>query len=107
MLPEKVKFSSDSDSVLNQPFEITQIFLHSVRQTWGIENRTDLQRHFRFLLRIRLERDHARHETVGHGAPRNSAAGNLQDDVEEPCLATALRMPCVREMRVIDSSHFS
>src|SRR5438093_7234495 len=98
MLPEKVKFSSDSDSVLNQPFEITQIFLHSVRETGGIENRTDLQGHFRFLLGTRLERDHARHETVGHGAPRDSAAGNLQDDVEEPFLATAVRMPRVGKM---------
>ncbi len=45
--------------VFHQPFEIAQVLFQSVRETWRIENRADLQRHFRFPLRTRLEGNHA------------------------------------------------
>jgi hypothetical protein len=59
VLPRSENFSWCDSLVLNQPFEIPQVLLHSVRETRRIENRTDLQGDFRFLLRARLERNHA------------------------------------------------
>jgi len=98
-------FSCSVLPVFNQPFEIPQVFLHSVRETWWIENRANLERNFRFLLGTRLERDYARHETAGHGAPRDPPAGNLKYDVEDPFLVAAIRMPSVGKMCFINFAH--
>jgi len=35
----------------------------------------------------------------------NPAAGNLEHDVKNPPLVVAIGMPCIRKMRVINSSH--
>jgi hypothetical protein len=45
--------------VFNQPFEIPQVLLQSVRETWRVENRANLQRDFSFLLGTWFEGDHA------------------------------------------------
>src|SRR5207245_10396527 len=81
---------------LNELLKIAQILIHSLGETWRIEDRTDFSRHFRFLLGTGLERDHARHETVGHCAPRYPATGNLKHDVEKPLLLVAIGMPRIR-----------
>src|SRR5579884_1989899 len=50
---------------LHEPFKVTQILFHPLRERRRIENGTDLQGHAGFALRTRLKTDHARHETVG------------------------------------------
>src|SRR6266516_5645631 len=92
--------------IFNELLKIAQILLDSLGETWRIEDRTDFQCHFRILLRLGLERNHARHETLGHCAPRYPATGNLEHDVENPLLLGAIGMPRIRKMRVINSSHF-
>ena len=57
-LPQREKFSFVKFLALDQPFEIAEVFFDSSQQTWGIENRADFQRYFRFSLKTRFERNH-------------------------------------------------
>jgi hypothetical protein len=57
------------------------------------------------VVRMRFEGNYAGHEAVGHGAPRDSASGNLKHNLKDPLFVFAVRMPYVAKMRVINSSH--